>query len=440
MGAPFDAARAISRQAVPIRGKPDDFDVLLNRIGDARFVLLGEATHGTHEFYTARARITRRLITEKGFGALAVEADWPDAYRVNRYVRQLGGDRSSVAALGDFERFPRWMWRNEEVVALVDWLRTHNQSLEPAARVGFYGLDLYSLHRSMEGVVAYLDRVDPRAAAKARERYGCLDEFGDDPARYGYFQSLGLDESCERQVIAQLADLQQASWRYLERDGLAAEDELFCAEQNARLAQNAERYYREMYLGSVRSWNLRDRHMADTLDALSGHLRPRDRSKIVVWEHNSHLGDARATSMGDRGELNVGQLVREKYGSDAVLVGLSTYAGTVAAASEWGGSVELKRVRRARGDSVEGLLHEVGTPALYVDTEVLRPLEEPLRQRAIGVIYHPESELVSHYFHARVSDQFDVMMHFDESRAVTPLERSPQWSRGDLPETFPTGV
>src|ERR1700687_3201145 len=305
---------ALRETAYPLAGSARDYDPLIGRIGEARFALLGEASHGTHEFYCERAEITKRLIAEKNFSAVAVEADWPDAYRLNRYVRGASDDVDAVEALADFRRFPTWMWRNTVVVEFIEWLRAHNDTLPSGAeKVGFYGLDLYSLHASMKAVLHYLKKVDPEAATRARERYSCFDHVGEDTQAYGLMTRLNLSKSCEEEVVAQLLELQRRAADYMRRDGRLAEDELFYAEQNARLVKNAEAYYRSVFLEEVSSWNLRDRHMAEALDALLRHLdRQAGRAKIAVWEHNSHLGDARATEMGQRGELNVGQLTREK--------------------------------------------------------------------------------------------------------------------------------
>ncbi len=417
----------------------------MDSIGDARVVLLGEASHGTHEFYNERARITRRLITEKGFSAVAVEADWPDAYAVNRYVRAVGDGTSAIDSLSGFQRFPHWMWRNADVLDFVTYLREHNDSVsQDTTKVGFYGLDLYSLGASIEAVIDYLDKVDPDAARRARDRYACLEQFGQDPQQYGYAAYLGASEPCEEEAVAQLVEMHRRASEYASRDGQVAEEEFFQAEQNARLVKNAEEYYRSMFRGRDTSWNLRDTHMAETLDALVNHLsRHGQRAKVVVWEHNSHLGDARATEMGERGELNVGQLVRERYGREAFLVGFSTYQGTVTAASDWGGDAERKRVRPALAGSYEALFHEVGIPDFLLDlrdVETRKALRGPLLERAIGVIYKPETERWSHYFEARLPDQFDAVLHFDETRAVEPLERAPAWETGEPAETFPTGI
>lgn len=427
-------------------GEMTDYDPLMKLIGNARLVLIGEASHGTHEFYRERAQITKRLIKEKGFTAVAVEADWPDAYRVNRYVRGLGTDTDGVEALSGFKRFPSWMWRNADVLDFVGWLRTYNDDLPPAAtKVGFYGLDLYSLHTSMEAVLDYLDRIDPEAAQRARARYACFDHFGKDEQAYGYATGLGISESCEDEVVGQLLELYQNSAEYAWRDGRFTPDEHFFAMQNARLVMNAERYYRSMFRGRISSWNLRDAHMVETLESLLVFLRTQDsHSKIVVWEHNSHLGDARATRMGQEGEWNVGQLVRERHAGDARLIGFTTYQGTVTAASNWDQPAERKRVRPALDGSYEALFHEVDIPRFLLTfgktDDATAALHEPLLERAIGVIYRPETERASHYFQAHLSAQFDAVLHFDETRAVEPLERTSEWEAGEVPETFPTGI
>lgn len=439
-------AETVRHAAHPLSGAARDYDALIGWSRDARVALLGEASHGTHEFYRERAAITKRLVTEQGFTAVAVEADWPDASRVNRYVRGLSDDARAVDALGDFKRFPPWMWRNTDVVEFVEWLRQHNDALAPGApKTGFYGLDLYSLHASMEAVLRYLEKVDPPAAGRVRERYACFDHFGDDVRRYGMLTSAGVAEWCRDEVINVLLALQRRAAAYAERDGRLARDEFFDAEQNARLVKNAEAYYRSMFLSDVSSWNLRDRHMAETLDALVAHLERRDgrSAKVVVWAHNSHLGDARATEMGRRGELNVGQLVRERHGDGALLVGFSTHHGTVTAASNWDGPAERKRVRPALAGSYETVFHDAGVARFLLRCRAgaaENALRDPRLERAIGVIYRPETERPSHYFHARLSEQFDVMLHFDETQAVEPLELTAEWQAGEVPETFPFGV
>ena len=437
--------KAIADVARPVTGTSDDYNGLLELVGTKRFVLIGEASHGTHEFYRERARITRRLVEELGFNAIAVEGDWPDAYRVNRYVMGMSADTNAEVALRDFRRFPAWMWRNHDVVHFVEWLRSRNDAhRHPATKARFFGLDLYSLRASMEAVVSYLDRVDPREARRARERYSCFDHVGGEGQAYGYALAHQAAIPCEDEVVAQLIELRRRADAYLRRDGWVAEDELFFAEQNAIVVRDAEEYYQQMYRAEVSSWNLRDRHMAATLDALAAHLeRQFGLAKVVVWEHNSHVGDARATGMSARGELNVGQLARQRYRHDCLLIGFSTFDGHVTAASDWDGPAERKRVRPARSDSHEALLHRVGVPDFWVSTAnpaAAAVLRVPRLERAIGVIYRPETERQSHYFDARLADQFDVVIHQDHTHALEPLERTALWDRGEPPETFPTGI
>ncbi|BBX14699.1 hypothetical protein MNVM_37800 [Mycobacterium novum] len=418
-------------------------------IGDARIVLIGEGSHGTHEFYAARADITRWLIAEKGFCAVAAEADWPDAQRVNRYVRGLGEDTDADAALSGFERFPAWMWRNTVVREFVDWLRAHNQRCGSSGRqTGFYGLDLYSLHRSMQAVIGYLETIDSAAAARARARYACFDHTAaQDGQAYGYGAAFGAGPSCEREAIEQLVELQRDALSYAQRDGLTAQDALFDALRNAHTVRNAEVYYRAMFSGRVTSWNLRDQHMALTLDALLAHLDDRPGAppaRIVVWAHNSHVGDARATEMSGDGQLTLGQLVRQRYGDAVRLIGFSTYSGTVTAASEWGGPAEHKTVRPALNGSIEELLHSTGRTEFLLST--LKPsaaaavLGAVRLNRAIGVIYQPATERQSHYFHARPADQFDAIIHIDNTCALEPLEVTSVWVEGQNPQTYPSGI
>jgi erythromycin esterase-like protein/predicted phosphoribosyltransferase len=423
----------------PLSGTAADYDSLVERASAALYLLLGEASHGTREFYRHRIEVTKRLIAEAGFTAVAVEADWPDAYRVNCFVRAAGDDASADQALSDFRRFPVWMWRNAEVAEFVQWLRAWNDALPSGApKVGFYGLDLYSLHASMEAVVDYLERVDPEAARRARNRYACFDHFGPDPQVYAYEAGVAGAEPCERQAVEVLVELRNKAAEVASRDGRVEEDRHFYAEQNARLVVDAEKYYRAVFRGGATSWSLRDRHMAATLDALVAHLeRTRGPAKAVVWEHNSHVGDARATELGQGGQLNVGQLVRERHAGETVIVGFTTDTGTVTAASDWGRPAERKRVRPALPGSWERLFHERGVPSFLLDTA---GLEGRRLERAIGVIYRPETERQSHYFHARIAEQFDAIIHVDETSAVEPLELTSEWEAGELPETYPFGV
>jgi erythromycin esterase-like protein len=435
----------VSKAAEPLGGSPDDYDSLVDLIGDARFVLLGEASHGTHEFYRERAVISKKLIYQRGFKAVAVEADWPDAYRINRFVHGVSEDVDSVEALSGFKRFPQWMWRNADVLDFVGWLREHNdEQVFEDRKCGFYGLDLYSLHASIEAVLDYLKKVDPEAAKRAREHYGCFEHFGKEIETYGYAAGFGLTPTCEDAVVKELVALRRKAMEYLQRDGQVAADAYFCAEQNARVVRNAEQYYRNMFRREVSSWNLRDTHMMESLVSLADHLGKRGApAKIIVWAHNSHLGDARATQMSERGELNLGQLVRQRFGKEVVLIGFTTYEGTVTAASDWDGPAERKNVRPGHAESYEALFHDVDLPRFYLDlrrNDISSALCAERLERAIGVIYRPDTELISHYFNARLSDQFDAVLHFDHTRAVEPLERTAEWELGEVEETFPSGL
>jgi erythromycin esterase-like protein len=445
LAAKHDIVDLVRNHAHELEGTSGNFDPLLEQVSDAHFVLLGEASHGTHEFYKARAEITKRLIREKQFDAVAVEADWPDAYRVNRFVRGRSPDADAIEALADFKRFPAWMWRNADVLDFVGWLREHNQR-NRSRQAGFYGLDLYSLYTSVEAVLTYLGKVDPEAARRARQRYSCFEAFEEDSQAYGYSAASGAVEPCEPEVVKQLVDLQNHGTDYRRRDGQVAEDEFFFAEQNARLIKNAEEYYRSMFRGRASSWNLRDQHMVETLQALIGHLQRQlgRKPRVVLWAHNSHLGDARHTQMGERGEWNVGQLVRERFGHDALLVGFTTHTGTVSAAPEWDAPVERKRVRPSMDGSYERLFHNTGMSCFHLNLhsheELKQELSLPRLERAIGVIYLPRTERFSHYFQAWLAKQFDAVLHFDDTRAVEPLERTPGWQSGEAPETYPSGL
>jgi protein-L-isoaspartate(D-aspartate) O-methyltransferase len=411
-------------------------ETLLDRIGDAQLVLLGEATHGTREFYRMRARITRELIAHRGFQFVAVEADWPDAARIDDYV--LGGPRRSALEFVPFERFPTWMWRNEEVHDFVDWLRAYNADRK-SRRVGFHGLDLYSLFTSIAAVLAYLDKVDPAAAGVARHRYASLTPWQKDPAAYGEAVLVGRYESSERTVVATLRDMLARRLDYVQNDG----ERFFDAAQNARLVADAERYYRAMYYGSKTSWNLRDSHMFDTLRSLLAFYGPE--SKGIVWEHNSHVGDATATEMSARGEHNVGQLCRTTFGERVYIIGFGTDHGTVAAASNWDEPMQRMRIVPAREGSYERVFHDTAVPAFSLHLRrperraVRDELTPPLLERAIGVVYRPETELQSHYFHAILPRQFDEYIWFDETNAVHALAVRSRPS-ADLPETYPFGL
>lgn len=445
-----ESRRALRQAAVPLSGREGaaaDVSTIVNRIGDARIVLLGEASHGTHEFYALRAAITRRLIETRGFRAVTIEGDWPDSRRVDRYVRALSDEEDASAALSGFRRFPQWMWRNTVVRDFVSWLRARNPKLPPREHCGFYGLDLYSLHASIDAVLRYLERVDPAAAERARERYSCFEAAGhDDPQAYGYVASRGIAETCEDDVVRQLAELRHCADDYRARDGDVAADDFFSAEQNARLVKNAEQYYRAMFRGRVSSWNLRDTHMVETLEAVIARLEQEgERARVVVWAHNSHLGDARATAMGRGGEINVGQLVRERYGSDACLVGFTTYAGTVTAAHDWDEPAGRRDVRPGLPESIEAFFHSIDVPNFLLDLRepsARVAVDHDFIERAIGVIYRPETERMSHYFDVDFARQFDLVIHLDETTALKPLERTRGWEAGEseLPETYPSAL
>jgi protein-L-isoaspartate(D-aspartate) O-methyltransferase len=413
------------------------FGGLFDRFADRRVVLLGEASHGTSEFYRARAAITRHFIRQHGFTIVAVEADWPDAAAIDRYIRHREPRRSAKAEI-PFQRFPTWMWRNTEVAALIVWLRSHNETVtDPDRSAGFYGLDIYNMSGSIAAVLAYLDEVDPAAARIARERYGCLTPWQKEPATYGRAVLSAGYRKCEEAVVQQCRDLLQKQLQYATDDG----DSFFDAAQNARLVASAERYYRIMYYGGADSWNLRDTHMFETLSNLLEARGPQ--SKAIVWAHNSHIGDARHTDMGAvRNELNIGQLSRDRFGNRAALIGFGTHTGTVAAATDWDGDMEVKRIRPSHHDSYERLCHDAGVPRFLLDfrhNEALRRrLIEPRLERFIGVIYRPESELMSHYAEASLSQQFDAYVWFDETNPVIPL--GPEHKKTGVPDTYPFGL
>jgi erythromycin esterase-like protein len=419
------ALDVIRNEALRLDGDEHDYDALLDSIGDRSLVLLGEATHGTREFYRMRAELTLRLVVEQGFDAIAVEADWPDAYRLNLFVRGEGPDHVARSAFDDFQRFPRWMWRNEEVLRFVERLRDINMTRQASERIGFYGLDMYSMYRSANAVVDYLSTVDEEQAAIARKQYAALDHVRD-PQRYGYEAVLGLRPDCREAVRQRLLDLWMLAPEYLSADGRGAVDAYFFAERNAHVVASAESYYRAMFGSRAASWNVRDEHMVQTLFALQAHLRALGSAgKVVVWAHNSHLGDARATEMSPAGEWNVGQLVRERAGAEAAwLVGFTTYTGTVTAAYEWDGEAECRQVKVARPDSYEDLFHRTRLDRFYLpmQEETARVLRDPLLERAIGVLYRPDTEYESHYFTASIAAQFDAVFHLDETSAVEPLD------------------
>ncbi|AZZ46119.1 carboxylic ester hydrolase [Pseudomonadaceae bacterium SI-3] len=420
-----------SATVLPAIDDPEFADAF-EQFADARVVLIGEASHGTSEFYRARAAITRRLIERHGFSIVAVEADWPDAAKIDRYVRQ---HQPPAWVEEGFKRFPIWMWRNQEVADFARWLRDHNDGLPAEQRVEFRGLDVYSLGASIQEVVGYLDRVDPDAAATARRRYGCLSPWHDEPAIYGRNVMRG-EPSCESAVVEQLRALLDQRLEYMKKDGSS----FFNAEQNARVVLAAEQYYRAMYQGSTESWNLRDRHMFDTLQALLAHRG--EGAKAVVWAHNSHIGNAASTSMGWGGEFNIGELCRTAFGRDAVLIGMGTDRGEVAAADNWDEPMQVKQVRPSRPDSWEQLFLRTELPASLTtwrdDPQLRKALARPRLERAIGVIYRPATERQSHYFQAILSEQFDALLWLEQTHAVKPIGPQ-QIDEESVPDTYPFG-
>ena len=414
-------AGVIAAAARPIAGAPTDYDALVEATRDARFVLLGEATHGTHEFYRERARISMRLVREQGARAIVIEGDWPDTGRVNRYVRGIGNDRSAQEALSDFVDFPRWMWRNAEFRDFVEALRTHNASLQPAQRVGVYGMDIYNLFGAADAVVSYLDTVDRAAAQRARAHYSCFARYRPDPARYGEAARRPA-RSCQGQAASVLAEVRA---RPFPDDPVAAEA-LFSAVRSAAAAVGGEEYNRAAYAGAL-SWNVRDRHMAANVSEIADHSARLSGApaKVLVWAHNSHVGDARATDMPLRGELNLGQLLRERFGSAAYLLGFTTYQGTVVAADRWDGPHRVHSLSAASRNSYAGLFHDAGLQdALLLfpkGSAIAQALDSPRPKREVGVIYARASELQSHYMTTRLASQFDAVIHLDRTRALTPL-------------------
>lgn len=409
-------------------------DALLEIVGEARLVLLGVSSHGTHEFHRARAEITKRLIAERGFGGVAVDADASDAWRVDRFVRGVPGDEDAADALGGFWRFPSWVFRNTDVLEFVSWLRERNDGLGAPAQAGFYGLDLYGLHGPVEAAVEVLRRVDPDAARRAEARHACFDRFGGDAQGYAACAMFGLGVSCEDDVVERLVGTLSRGGR-IRVQGREVEDPFFAAEK-ARLGKGAARYYRAMFGSPVVPWSLRDSHMAETLDALAHHLsRGGEEGRLVVWGHSVHVGDARATEMGDRGESSLGQLVRQRHGADALLVGFTTGAGTVTAAQGWAGPARRWHLRPAPEGSYEDLFRGLQHPRFLLDLrgELAREgaLSARRLERAIGAVYRPETERRSHTFSACLPGQFDAVVHVDRARAAEPLELTSLWLRGE---------
>lgn len=435
---------AMFRIARPIRGE-QDLDQLLGLIGTARVVLIGDASHGSHEFYDLRGALTRKLISKRGFAAVAIEGDWPDALRVDRHVRWRGDDESAYDALAAFSRFPGWMWRNTDAAAFIEWLRAWNSHRSAECRAGFYGLDLYALHASIRAVLSFLDETNPAAMQSARAYYGSFDHAGGDP-EHGRQAPFRLTDTCEAGVVAQLVEMQR---RHAARSGrMPSGDSWFHAMQNARVIKDAEAYYRAMFDGRGAPWSIRDTHMADTLDLLAEHLgRKGQPASLVVWAHNLHVGDARATAMGDRGEHTLGQLMRQRHPGEVALIGMTTHTGSVRCARDWDEPALPEHVPPSLPGSWEELFHDVGAQRFYVTAASLRRIvgervERP--HRAIGVVYRPETGPRGHYYHTRLADQFDIVIHVDTTHAITPLKPAPpgmtRAATHDLPETSSGGV
>lgn len=437
----------LRQYAIPLKKSNDNYDELMTGIGESRFVLLGEASHGTAEFYRERCQISKKLIREKGFNAIVIEGDWPDSYRVNDFVKGRSSDRDAYGALEGFQRFPTWMWRNDEVFEFLNWLKIFNGKIEVASKmIGFYGMDLYSLFTSIDIVLKYLMKVDPVLADRAKKRYACFDHYKKDSQLYGYLTSHSESlSSCEHEVVQQMKEFLKMK-EYIQALGSEKEDEFFSAMQNTRLIKNAEMYYRAMFSGKISSWNLRDQHMVETIGEIDKYVSKdlSSKAKIIIWAHNSHLGDARATQQSLSGELNVGQLMRQKYASEVFSLGFTTYDGYVTAAPEWGSSAERKSINPGLEGSYEKLFHQLGFERflfIFKDNPQLREvLPNRGLERAIGVVYLPQSERNSHYFYANMANQFDAVIHIDTTEALKPLEKYAPAPKEDAPETFPSGL
>ncbi|MGB4849915.1 MAG: erythromycin esterase family protein [Saprospiraceae bacterium] len=428
--------KAIKKNAYPLNSK-EDLQPLFDRIGDAKIVMLGEASHGTHDYYTWRAHISKRLIEEKGFNFIAVEGDWPDCYRLNRYIKGYDVEnKSAFTVLHAFNRWPTWMWANWEIVALADWLKNHNTGLPANKRAGFYGLDVYSLWESMESIIQYLKKTDPGALKIAEEAFYCFAPYRKDEGRaYGHASRL-VPELCQNEVVALLKEIRNKLPSYN-----TDYENVFSAEQNALITVNAEKYYRTMVEGGPHSWNVRDRHMADTLNRLLKFHG--ENAKAIVWEHNTHIGDARATDMTEDGMFNIGELARlQHHQENVVLVGFGSYKGTVMAGRNWGAEMESMPMPDARESSWEYLLHAAGKEnkllwmSDFADNDMI--MENHLGHRAIGVVYHPEREQYGNYVPTILPLRYDAFIYLDQTSALHPLHIEPDGQQ--IPETFPFGV
>ncbi len=415
------------------------YAALLEDIGDAQIVLLGEATHGTHEFYMLRAEISKKLIHEKHFNIIAIEGDWPDAYQINNYILGETQYKTANQALASFDKFPTWMWQNVPVTSFVEWLKSYNAQIPEAQRIHFYGLDLYSLYKSIDTIITHLEKIDTAAAAQARHNYACLEQFRQDPTLYGYSVFKPL-KSCQEQVMAELNEMGKKAWHLIKEKKLT-ENESFYLLQNARVVKNAEAYYRTLFFEEVNNWNLRDAHMMETVMEITRYYTTNKlHPKIIIWAHNSHIGNAAATQMASHGEFNIGQLVKEQFNKKAYSVGFTTYNGTVSAASDWHMPVERKIIRDALPKSYEHLFHQVGISPFLLLLSDKNIVPSQLLERAIGVVYAPHTERQSHYFYASLAQQFDAVIHYDTTSAVEPLEKSSMWIEGEAPEAYPSGL
>lgn len=435
-------AEKIKKQLLPIRFQPSDYDPLLEWVGAARIVMLGGATLGTHEFHRERARITQRLIEELGFNAIAIEADWPAVWRVNQYVRGAGGDETAEEALGDLKGFPLWSWRNTDTAAFVEWLKNHNAARTLERQAGFYGLDRYNLYRSAAAALEALDRDDPAAAARARYRFSLFDQYGEEPGEADYAAETALAPERVEALAKELAARRDRDWEALHRENSESGDPFFQAPPDTRLQRSAPRFYRALFKNGNEAWNMRERQMAATLEAtLEGLGRHMAEPRLVVWTHNVHCGDARATEPGRHGLLSMGSLLGKRQGEGVWRVGFTTYEGEVTVASSWDGGIERRLVRPLPEDSCEGFLHQFGEQAALANLRQPGALRDALLearlQRAIGAVYRPQTELLSHTFNARPARQFDVLIHLDQTRAAEPLDRTPEWEEGEESESYP---
>lgn len=431
----------LAKQISSFNNDSSSYHSFIERLGEAQLILMGGSTHGTYEFYKIRSEITKALIKEKGFNAIAIEADWPDVYNLNLYVKNQKPEMDDYAALKTFETFPSWMWCNDVILDFIRWLRAHNDKIQDSQnKLGIFGLDLYSLHTSMKLVIEYLEKIDPTAAEQAKERYQCMEQYSEEPTTYSYAVAAGLVPDCKDEVYTQLIEILKMEIQTL-RDPDASQEELLFLIQNAKVVANAEAYYRSLFSGPEITWNLRSKHMMDTLETLRVfHQRLSGRPpKIIVWAHNVHIGDARATHMAQKNKISMGQLARDHYGEKCYLLGFSSYEGTVTASSKWGGDTEVKKLQPAAEGSYEYLFHQLNTPSFVLYLEENIPLIQPALQRSIGVIYKPETESVSHYHYAHLPQQFNAIIHVDSTTAVKPLNMKKHWGIGEFPDTFPTG-